>query len=547
MSTETGKKVVIVGGVAGGMSAATRLRRLDENAQITVFEKSNYVSYANCGLPYYLGGVIEWHDALVLQTPEGLKAQFNIDVNVAHEVIAIDRASQSVKVRNLTDGSEFEVEYDNLILSPGAATIKPNIPGIERSYQLRTVEDVDTLFAAIAHHPQHVTVVGGGYIGVETAENLVHRGINVTLVEAAPQVFAPIDEEMALTVSDVMKINGIDVRLNSTLTEIRENSVVLADGTEIPTELVVMAIGVRPDTTLAVGAGLEVGPKGGIKVNEYHQSSDPKIYAVGDACEKIDALDETAVLIPLANLANRHGRVTADHISGHPVSPTKATGTSIVKVFDLAVAATGWNERRLKAAGLNYVAVHTHPGSHAGYYPGTEQMMLKLLFNPETGQIYGAQGIGGEGVDKRIDVLATAMQAGMKANRLMDLELAYAPPFSSAKDPVNMLGYIADNIIAGTVKTIQWHELSTELAAGALLLDVRSGYEYGRGHIEGSLNIPLTEIRDRHNEITNKQLIVMDASGHRAHTASRLLAQLGYSVKNLDGGYATWKSSPAAN
>jgi NADPH-dependent 2,4-dienoyl-CoA reductase/sulfur reductase-like enzyme/rhodanese-related sulfurtransferase len=546
MTKSEAQRIVIVGGVAGGMSAATRLRRLDERAEITVFEKSNFVSYANCGLPYYLGGVIEWHDSLVLQTPEGLKAQFNLDVHVKHEVISINRASKTVTVKNLNDDSEFEVPYDKLILSPGATPIRPPIPGIEKTYQLRTVEDVDTLFAAIAHHPSHVTVVGGGYIGVETAENLQHRGIKTTLVEAAPQVFAPIDEEMALTVADVLQINGVEVRLNTSLTEVKDDAVVLSDGSEIKTELVVLAIGVRPDTKLAVAADLEIGERGGIKVNEFHQTSDSDIYAVGDACEKKDALDSSAVLIPLANLANRHGRVTADHICGHPVRPTKSTGTSIVKVFDLAVAATGWNERRLKAAGIKFAAIHTHPGSHAGYYPGTEQMMLKLLFDPETGQILGAQGIGGEGIDKRIDVLATAMQAGMKANQLMDLELAYAPPFSSAKDPVNMLGYIADNLMTGAVSTIQWHELAGELAAGALLVDVRSAYEFGRGHIEGAINIPLPELRDRHTEINSKKLIVMCASGHRSNTGSRLLMQLGFEARNLDGGYATWKSSPAA-
>jgi NADPH-dependent 2,4-dienoyl-CoA reductase/sulfur reductase-like enzyme/rhodanese-related sulfurtransferase len=538
MTESKAKRIVIIGGVAGGMSAATRLRRLDETAEITVFEKSNFVSYANCGLPYYLGGVIEWHDSLVLQTPEGLKAQFNLDVHVKHEVTAINRETKSVTVKNLTDDSEFEVGYDKLIMSPGATPVRPPIPGIEKTYQLRTVEDVDALFAAIAHHPSHVTVVGGGYIGVETAENLQHRGIKTTLIEAAPQVFAPIDEEMALTVADVLQINGVEVRLNTVLTEVKDDAVVLSDGSEVKTELVVLAIGVRPDTKLAVAADLEIGERGGIKVNDFHQTSDPNIYAVGDACEKRDALDSSAVLIPLANLANRHGRVTADHICGHPVRPTKSTGTSIVKVFDLAVAATGWNERRLKAAGMKYAVVHTHPGSHAGYYPGTEQMMLKLLFNPETGQIFGAQGIGGEGVDKRIDVLATAMQAGMKANELMDLELAYAPPFSSAKDPVNMLGYIADNLMTGAVKTVQWHELAHELTDGALLVDVRSSYEFGRGHIEGAINIPLPELRERHTEIGSKKLILMCASGHRSNTASRLLSQLGFEVRNLDGGYA---------
>lgn len=544
--TKTGPTTVIIGGVAGGMSAATRLRRLDETANIIVLERSDYVSYANCGLPYFIGGVIDERQNLLLQTPESLHARFQLDVRVGHEVTEIDRASKHVKGRHVSSGAEFDIAYDFLILSPGAGPIIPPVPGIEQAFTLRTVEDVDRLLAAVKQEPKSVTVIGGGFIGLETAENLHHRGINVTVIEAAPQVLAPLDSEMAIPVVEELRHHGVDVRLNSTMTEIEGTCVKLATGECIQSDLVVLAIGVRPETGLARAADLEIGARGGIKVNNFQQTSDPAIYAVGDAAEKIDALDGSSTLIPLANLANRHGRIVADHITGHEVREVESIGTAIVKVFDLTVATTGWNERRLKAAGRDFLAIHTHPGSHAGYYPGAEQMRLKILIDPASGQILGAQGVGKDGVDKRLDVIATAIRGGIKAVELADLELCYAPPFGSAKDPVNMLGYIADNLLTGLSSSVQWSDIEELKAQGVPLIDVRTESEFARGHIPGALNIPVDQLRERMNEIPMGKVVVSCQVGQRGHTAAMLLREHGYDASNLDGGYRTWSSSPAA-
>ncbi len=558
------KTIVIVGGVAGGMSAATRLRRLDPNANIIVLERSTYVSYANCGLPYHMGGVITDREALILQTPEGLRARFDLDVRVGTEVRSIDAAAKTVEALHLATGTTATIAYDVLVLSPGASTIIPPIPGVERALPLRTVEDMDAMIGRLADSPRHVTVIGGGFIGVEVAENLRHRDIAVTLVEAAPQVLAPFDPEMVKTVQDVMTRNGIDLRLGVQATGILEGAstdgesaepvtaealdltVTMSDGSTLATDLVVLAIGVRPDTGLAKAAGLTIGARGGISTDEYHRTSVPSIYAIGDAAEKVDALDGGPALVPLANIANRQGRVVADHIAGLKPRVVPAQVTAIVKVFNLAVASTGWNEKRLIATGRKYTAIHTHPGSHAGYYPGQELMMLKLLVDPETQQILGAQGVGGDGVDKRIDVIATAMRGGITAPELMDLELAYAPPFSSAKDPVNMLGYIADNIASGATRIVQWSEVDTLRAAGATFVDVRTNYEYSRGSIPGALHIPIDDLRERHGALpTDGKIIVFCQVGHRGHTAAMLLRGLGYDVFNLDGGMKTWGNSPA--
>lgn len=539
------KNVVIIGGVAGGMSAATRLRRLDPTANIIVLERSKYVSYANCGLPYHLGGVINERGALLLQTPEGLHARFDLDVRVGTEAIGIDAAAQMVTAQNVDTGETTTLPYDALILSPGAETIKPPIPGIELALPLRTVEDMDALIERVAAQPQHVTVIGGGFIGVEVVENLRHKGIAVTLVEAAPQVLAPFDPEMVLQVQKVMQVNGVDLRLNAQASAIEAGAVELTNGDRIETDLVVLAIGVRPDVTLAKQIGLTVGSRGGIEVDEYNRTSIKNIYAIGDAAEKRDALDGSAALVPLANIANRHGRVVADHIAGITPRPVPAQVTAIVKVFDMAVASTGWNEKRLKASGRKYLAIHTHPGSHAGYYPGQELMMLKLLVDPETWQILGAQGVGGDGVDKRIDVIATAMRGGITAPELMDLELAYAPPFSSAKDPVNMLGYVADNLATGQTKTVQWYDVAELQEAGTPIIDVRTTFEHGRGNIPGTLNIPVDDLRERIAEIPKGKVVVYCAVGQRGHTAAMFLRRLGYDAYNLDGGYKTWSNSPA--
>ena len=539
------KRYVIVGGVAGGMSAATRLRRLDNDAEVIVLEKSGFVSYANCGLPYYIGGVIAREQDLLLQTPESLNLRFRLDVRVKSEVTSIDPAKKFVTVSNTSTGEKYELAYDKLILSPGATPVVPPIGGVDRAMTLRNVEDTQRIFAAVAAKPASAVVIGGGFIGVEVAENLVHRGISTALIEATPQVLAPLDPEMALLVAKEMRKHGVELRLGAAVNRIDYESLTLSDGTVIPAEIVILAIGVRPETALARSAGLKIGSRGGIEVDENNLTSDKNIYALGDAAEKTDALDESASLVPLANIANRHGRVIADHINGRAIRKVKTIGTAIVKVFDLAVATTGWNEKRLKAAGIEHRVIHTHPSSHAGYYPGAETLSLKLLINPKNGEIYGAQGIGKDGVDKRIDVIATAIRAGITAPELADLELAYAPPFGSAKDPVNMLGYVAENIVSGLVKTAQWHEIDQYRNAGYTLLDVRTPGECARGVIPGFTNIPVEELRDRHSEIRGKKVLVTCQVGQRAHTATMLLKNLGYEPVNLDGGYHLWSNSPA--
>ena len=540
-------RVVIIGGVAGGMSAATRLRRLNAEAEIIVIEKSGHVSYANCGLPYYVGGVIEEESALLLQTPESLHARFRLDVRVNTEVIGINTVKKTIEIKNLDSHSTNEIDYDKLILSPGASPVVPPIPGIERAMTLRTVEDVEKIAARVGAKPKSAVVIGGGFIGVEIAENLIHKGIQTSLVEATDQVLMPLDPELATLVSKEMTKNGVKLHLGTSVTGIGTDNVELSNGNIVSAEIVILAIGVRPEIGLAKTAGLAIGTRNGIKVDEFNRTSDENIYAVGDAAEKTDALDGNATLVPLANLANRHGRVVADHITGRSIRPVKTIGTAIVKVFNLTIATTGWNEKKLKAAQHSYQSIHTHPSSHAGYYPDAQQMSLKLIFDPTTGEILGAQGVGREGVDKRIDVIATAIRGGITAPELADLELAYAPPFSSAKDPVNMLGYVAENIFSGLVKVAQWDEVEKYVEDGYTLLDVRSVSECGRGIIPGAINIPVDEIRERQSEISNKKLLVNCQVGQRGHTASMLLRELGYSPVNLDGGYLTWINSPAAN
>jgi NADPH-dependent 2,4-dienoyl-CoA reductase/sulfur reductase-like enzyme/rhodanese-related sulfurtransferase len=539
-------RVVIVGGVAGGMSAATRLRRLDAGAEITVLERSGYVSYANCGLPYYVGGVIEDEDELLLQTPESLHHRFRLDVRVASEVQSIDPAAKTVRVVDLLSQTSYELPYDKLVLSPGASPVVPPIPGIGRALPLRTVEDVERMSAAVDARPTSAVVIGGGFIGLEICENLRHRGIAVTLVEATNQVLAPLDIEMAHLVSDELANHGVDVRLGSSVACIDSEGVELSNGDYLPGEMVIVAIGVRPDVVLARTANLTIGPRGGIQVDEFNRTSESSIYAVGDAAEKTDAFDGSASLVPLANIANRHGRVVADHIAGREVRPSTTIGTAIVKVFDLNIATTGWNEKRLREAGRMAEVIHSHPGSHAGYYPGSEQMALKLIFDPVSGDILGAQGVGGAGVDKRIDVLATAIRGGITASELADLELAYAPPFGSAKDPVNMLGYMAENVLSGLCDPVQWSELGEYRARGYVVVDVRTAKEFADGHIPDSLNIPLDELRERAGEIGASRVVVTCQVGQRGHTATLLLGDMNFDAKNLDGGFETWCHSPAA-
>ena len=539
-------RIVVIGGVAGGMSAATRLRRLDADAEIIVVEKSGYVSYANCGLPYYVGGIIEEERDLLLQTPASLHARFRLDVRVSSEVTSISRSEKTVAVTNLLSGQTYELSYDKLILSPGASPIVPPIPGVERALTLRTVEDVERIVARVDQKPATAVVIGGGFIGVEIAENLIHRGIKTAVIEASDQVLAPLDPEMATLVAKEMIAHGVDLQLGVSASAIGTHSVTLSDGSEVPAELIILAIGVRPEISLAKAAGIKVGTRNGIEVDDFNRTSDLDIYAVGDAAEKTDSLDGTATLVPLANIANRHGRIVADHINGRIVRPVTTIGTAIVKVFDLMIATTGWNEKRLVAASRPHLIIHTHPNSHAGYYPDAKQMTLKLIFEPTTGEILGAQGVGIEGVDKRIDVIATAMRGGITAPELADLELAYAPPFGSAKDPVNMLGYIAENMISGLIESSQWNQIDDYVARGYQLIDVRTAGEYGRGNIPGAINIPVDEIRERKSEIANHNLLVNCQVGQRGHTASLLLKELGFNAVNLDGGYLTWSNSPAA-
>lgn len=540
-------RVVIIGGVAGGMSAATRLRRLDESAEIIVLERSGHVSYANCGLPYYVGGVIAEEDKLYLQTPESLHKRFRLDVRVHHEVTEISSSKKVVIARDLISGVETEISYDKLILSPGASPVIPPIPGIERALTLRTVEDVLRIYDAVETKPKSAVVIGGGFIGVEMAENLVHKGINTSLIEALPQVLGPLDPEMAELVHKEMRKHGVDLHLANSVREITDSHVLLADGTNVEAEVVIAAIGVKPDTHLAKIAGVKIGEKGGIWVNTFNQTSDENIYAIGDAAEKSDELSGESTLIPLANLANRHGRITSDHIAGKKVREVASIGTAIVKVFDLAVATTGWSAKRLKAAERAFKEIHTHPNSHATYYPGAVQFSMKLIFDPTTGEILGAQGVGRDGVDKRIDVIATAMRGGITAPELADLELAYAPPFGSAKDAVNMLGYVAENVLSGITQIAQWSELEKYRSEGYSFVDVRTASEYENGTIPGSINIPVDELRERHSEIGNKKVIINCQVGQRGHVATMLLRSLGYDAKNLDGGYLTWINSPAGN
>ncbi|WP_291083716.1 FAD-dependent oxidoreductase [Dietzia sp. UBA5065] len=537
-------KIVIVGGVAGGMSAATRLRRLSEDADITVVERSGYVSFANCGLPYHVGGVIEDRSALLLQTPQSLAARFGIRVLVGHEVTSVDRGGRVVQVTG-PDG-EASLDYDALVLSPGARPVRPPIPGIERALSLRDIEDTDAMVDAVSGDVGSVVVIGGGFIGIELAENLRHRGLDVTIVEAADQVMAPLDPEMAAFVHQRLRESGVVLHLGAGVSAIGERDVTLADGSTVPADIVVAAIGVRPDSTLATDAGLEVDERGGIVVDEAMRTSDPAIYAVGDAVVKRDAVDGSAVMVPLANTANRQGRMVADVIMGRAAADRPVLGTAIVGVFGLQVATTGWNAKRLAAAGRPFRQIHTHPASHAGYYPGAAGLHLKLLVDPETDAILGAQALGEDGADKRIDVIATAMAGGITASRLADLELAYAPAFGSAKDPVNMLGYVAGNLRDGTVKSLQWDEVADRVSAGDVLLDTRTPEEVAAGAIPGAVNIPVDDLRDRLGELPEGRVVAYCAVGVRGYLAARILTQSGREAVNLDGGYTTWRAATGA-
>ena len=539
-------KVVIIGGVAGGATAAARLRRLDETAEIVVFERSGYVSYANCGLPYYIGGVIEDPKALTLQTPESFFARFRVDMRVRHEVTAIHPERKTVSVKNLETGAEFEERYDKLILSPGASPTQPRLPGVglERVFTLRTVEDTFRIKDYInAHHPGCAVLAGGGFISLELAENLRELGMEVTVVQRPRQLMNPFDPDMAAFIHSEARRHGIRLALGQTVEGFEERDggvdVLLKDGAPLHADMVVLAIGVTPDTALAKEAGLELGLKGSIAVNDRMETSVPDIYAVGDAVQVKHFVTGQDAVISLAGPANKQGRIAADNICGGDSRYPGSQGSSVIKVFDLTAAATGVNETNAKKAGLDVDAVILSPMSHAGYYPGGKLMTMKVVFEKGTFRLLGAQIVGYEGVDKRIDVLATAIHAGMTAVQLKDLDLAYAPPYSSAKDPVNMAGFMVDNLAGGVLKQFHLEDVKNLPRDGSVtLLDARTAEEYAGGHIEGFRNIPVDELRERLGEIeAGKPVYVMCQSGLRSYIACRILAGYGYETYNFAGGF----------
>lgn len=534
------KTFVIVGGVAGGMSAATRLRRLDESATIIVVERGADVSFANCGLPYHIGGVIPKRGSLELQTPASLGRRFRLDVRVRTEAVAIDRANRTVTIRDLVSGDESTITYDALVLSPGGAAKKPAIPGGEKTLTLRDLSDMDAIIDRL-EGAQNAVVLGAGFIGLEVAENLKHRGIAVTVVQSGSQIFTPLDPEFAWLLQARMAANGVKILLNRQAAEVTDTHVVLSDGTQLSADLVIAAIGVRPDSALA--DGLDTLPNGAIIVDDQLRTSDPHIWAVGDAVAK--STDQGLSMVPLAGLANRHGRLAADAIAGRRIDVRNAVGTAVIGLFGLTAAVTGQSETALRRAGRNVRVIHTHPFDHATYYPGARQMTLKLMVDPETDAILGAQGVGEDGVDKRIDVIATAMAGGLTATDLADLELSYAPQFASAKDPVNMLGYVNENRADGE-QSVQWHEVAGRLADGWVLVDVRTEDEHETKAIENSILMNLESLRERAHELTGQRAIVHCRVGQRGHIAAAILSAQGIEVANLDGGCLTYHQGMAA-
>ncbi|MBL4931775.1 CoA-disulfide reductase [Clostridium paridis] len=539
------KKVLIVGGVAGGASAAARLRRLDETAEIIMFERDEYISFANCGLPYYIGETIKERSKLLVQTPEAMKARFNIDVRNNSEVVSIDTKNKKVKV-NSKDKGTYEENFDYLILSPGAKALRPNIPGINSKniYTLRNIPDTDAIKAYVDKKGVNsAVVIGGGYVGVEMAENLKERGLDVTLVEAAPHILAPFDSDMVVLAEKELVENGVKLILNDGVKSFNdvENQVevTLNSDTKVTADLVILAIGVAPDTTFIKDSGLEFGPRGHIIVNEKMETNMDGIYAVGDAVEVVDFITKQKTAIPLAGPANKQGRIAADNIAGLNSTYKGTQGTSIIKIFGLTAAGTGANERTLQRANMPYKVIYVHPVSHASYYPGAIPMSLKLIFNDE-GKILGAQGIGFDGVDKRIDVIATTIRLNGTVEDLAELELSYAPPFSSAKDPVNMAGFVAQNALAGRSNVIAWKDIEEFKNDDYMLVDVRSEVEFNNGHLEGAVNIPVDDLRERLNELDkNKTIVEYCQVGLRGYIADRILSQNGFKVLNVTGGYKT--------
>ena len=544
-----GKKIVIVGGVAGGASTAARLRRIDENAEIIMFERGEFISFANCGLPYYIGDVIKRKQSLLVQTVEGMSKRFNMDIRVFNEVTKINPGEKKISVKNLQTNEEYEEFYDTLVLSPGANPIVPPIPGIEEAktlFTLRNIRDMDAIKSHIDENkPQSAIIIGGGFIGIEMAENLHDIGIHVTLVEAAEQIMGPIDLEMASILHEHIRDKGVELILRDGVKSFEDEGkkLVLQSGKEIETDLIILSIGVRPENKLAKEAGLEIGGRGGIVVNEYLQTSNEDIYAVGDVIEVNDFISGNKTMIPLAGPANKQGRIVANNICGQKEKYIGTMGTSAAKIFDMVVASTGNNEKLLRAQNIPYETVHIIPASHSNYYPGSSPIFMKMLFDKESGKIFGAQAVGSDGVEKRIDVIATAITGKLTVMDLQRLELSYAPPFSSAKDPVNMLGFVATNVVEGTVSTVQWHEIDKIVKDGGFLIDVRTSIERQLGFIKGSVHITLDELRDRLDEIPkDKAIYVYCQVGLRGYIATRILMQNGFDVKNLDGGLRIYKN-----
>lgn len=541
-------KTIIIGGVAGGASTATRLRRLDEHREIIMLERGEYISFANCGLPYYIGGVIQSRDALLLETVEHMHEKFNIDVRNFSQVTNIDRKKKTVTIKHIKTNESYEESYDQLVISTGAFPLKPPIKGIEETknlFTLRNIPDMDKIKSYInTEKPKHATVIGGGFIGIEMAENLHHLGLDISLIEMADQIMAPIDIEMADIIHQHIKDKNVDLILSDGVQAFKNNgkTIMLSSGKEIDTDLIIFSIGVRPENLLAKDAGIELGKFGGIKVNDHLQTNDPSIYAIGDVIEVNNYISDQPIMIPLAGPANKQGRIVANNLTGLDSTYQGSMGTSVAKVFDYTVGSTGMNEKTLMKTNKKYKAIHIHPGSHAGYYPGSTTISMKCLFDPETEKIYGGQAVGMDGVDKRMDVLATAIRAGMKVTELKDLELSYAPPFSSAKDPINMLGFVAENIINHLVDIVQWKDVNGLIESKAFILDVRDGIEFDLGHIPTSINIPLTEVRQRLAELPkDKTIHIYCQTGIRAYNAYRILAQNNFNVLNIDGAFRTYQ------
>lgn len=540
-------KVIIIGGVAGGMSAATRLRRLNEEAEIIIFEKGPFVSFANCGLPYYVSGEIGERSQLLVQTPESLQARFNLDVRPHHEVLSIDSHAKMVTVKH--EDQTFTETYDHLILSPGAKPFVPPIEGIaeaRNAFSLRNVPDLDNIMTVLdGEQPKEAVVIGAGFIGLEMAENLQMRGIKVTIVEKAPHVLPPLDEEMAAFVKKELEANNVRVITSQSAVAFKDEgrTIVLEDGSELTSGLTILSVGVTPENHLAQSAKIELGLRGGILVDENYETSQKDIYAVGDAIVVKNQITGEDALISLASPANRQGRQVADVISGLKRKNKGSIGTAIVRTFNMTAASTGLSERAVRLAGLPYQVVHTSGKDHAGYYPGATDITLKLIFNPETGTIYGAQGVGQKGVDKRIDILATAIKGNLTVEDLPELEFTYAPPFGSAKDPVNMLGYVALNLMEGLSESIQWHEVKEAVANGKVVLDVRNPSEIKQGQFKDSIQIPLNDLRCRIHELDqNQEYIISCHSGLRSYVAERLLKQAGFKAKNLDGAFSLYNT-----